>query len=99
VDFEERVYKVVLRIPKGRVSTYGAVARAAGDGKAARAVGNAMRKNPTPITVPCHRVVRSNGGIGGYSKGVEKKIMLLEKEGVLAKDGKILDFRRVLHRL
>ena len=99
MDFEERVYKVVLRIPKGRVSTYGAVARAAGDGKAARAVGNAMRKNPTPITVPCHRVVRSNGGIGGYSKGVEKKIMLLEKEGVLAKDGKILDFRRVLHRL
>ncbi len=68
-------------IPAGRVRTYGWVARKIGHPNAARAVGNALKKNPLAPMVPCHRVISSNG-IGGYSGGLEKKRRLLEKEGV-----------------
>jgi O-6-methylguanine DNA methyltransferase len=88
--FSDRVYEVVSKIPKGSVMTYKQVARALGEPNAARAVGNALNKNPNPIRVPCHRVVRSDGKVGGYAKGTEKKIELLKVEGVAVENGCII---------
>ncbi len=92
-SFKEKVYTVASRIPRGKVSTYAAVARAIGRPRAARAVGNALNKNPHAPRVPCHRVVSSNGSLGGYATGVKNKIKLLKKEGIEIKKGKI-DLRR-----
>ena len=90
------------KIPKGRVTTYGLIARKLRT-KAYRAVGNACRKNPYAPRVPCHRVVRSDGTVGGFGgrtsgKTVEKKIKLLSEEGVEVRNGKIVDFQKVLFR-
>lgn len=86
-DFSEKVYEVVSRIPKGRVMTYKEVALAAGNPKAARAVGNTLNRNPHPGAgkgkVPCHRVIRSDGKVGGYAFGVRRKKKLLKKEAYL----------------
>ncbi len=66
----ERIYAVVRRIPRGRVATYGQVAEAAGDRKMARAVGNALHRNPDPETIPCHRVVNAKGELAwGFAFG------------------------------
>ena len=92
--FSSDVYEVCKRIPAGRVSTYGEIARALGT-KAYRAVGNALNKNPYAPVVPCHRVVSSDGSLGGFAGGSKKKIALLKKEGVEVKDDKIVDFSRV----
>ncbi|HXV26406.1 MAG TPA: MGMT family protein [Candidatus Paceibacterota bacterium] len=82
--FARRVYAVVSRIPRGRTLTYAQVAAKAGRPRAARAVGNLMNCNPFPITkVPCHRVVRSDGSVGGYAWGAAKKKTLLRREGAL----------------
>jgi methylated-DNA-[protein]-cysteine S-methyltransferase len=79
-EFEKKVYRVVMRIPLGEVRTYQWVARQAGYPKAARAVGQAMKKNPWPLLVPCHRVVASGGALGGYAWGVKAKRTLLDLE-------------------
>jgi O-6-methylguanine DNA methyltransferase len=83
--FEREVLRALLRIPAGQVRTYGEIARAVGDPGAARAVGTACARNPLPLLIPCRRVVRSDGGLGGYSMqgGVELKRRLLEDEGAL----------------
>lgn len=79
--FTEKVLEVVRKIPKGKVLTYAQVARKAGNTKAARAVGSVMKKNYDP-TVPCHRVIRSDGSLGEYNRGgTEAKRRLLESEG------------------
>ena len=96
-EFEKEVLEAVKKIPQSRVSTYLAVANAIGKPKAVRAVANAIGKNPWAPIVPCHRVIRSNGNIGGYTGGVEKKIALLKKEGIVVKKGNILGFRDVLY--
>ncbi|HEX9531977.1 MAG TPA: type II toxin-antitoxin system prevent-host-death family antitoxin [bacterium] len=82
--FERLVLERLRRIPKGQVRTYGDIAREIGYPGAARAVGNACAKNPVPLLVPCHRVVRSDGGLGGYSLrgGPALKRRLLAQEGV-----------------
>ena len=82
--FERRVLEQLRRIPRGQVRTYRDIARAIGHPGATRAVGNACAKNPVPLIIPCHRVVRSDGGLGGYSLrgGVAVKRKLLEQEGV-----------------
>lgn len=92
--FQIRCYELLKRIPEGRVTTYKAIADALGS-KAYRAVGTAMAKNPYLIEVPCHRVVNSNGAIGHYALGHEKKIELLKQEGVEIKDSKVADFESV----
>ncbi len=79
-SFKEKVFKVVREIPEGRVLTYKDVAERAGRSKAWRAVGNILNKNQDP-KIPCHRVVRTDGKVGGYNKGTTKKITLLKKEG------------------
>ena len=84
-------------IPKGMVSTYFEIANSL-NSKAFRAVGNAMTNNPNPISTPCHRIVRSDGTLGGYSLGVKKKIELLEEEGVSIQNNKILNFKRKLFK-
>lgn len=81
--FQKKVYRIVGRIPKGKTLTYRQVAKLAGRSRAFRAVGNILNKN-WGLNIPCHRVVRSDGAIGGYNKGAKKKRLLLEKEGVKA---------------
>jgi len=81
-DFQEKVLTVVSAIPKGEVMNYEQVAMLAGNVKAVRAVATAIAKNPYPIEVPCHRVIRKNGFVGDYLFGREKKLLLLKNEGV-----------------
>lgn len=78
------------------VSTYSAIAKAAGNPKAARAVGKFMNANPKPIIIPCHRVVKANGYVGGFKSGIDKKIRLLESEGIKIINGWIQDFDKHL---
>lgn len=82
MSFKEKVLRVVSKIPKGKTKTYKEVAKLAGNKLAARAVGIILSKNYNP-DVPCHRVIRSNGEIGGYNRGQSKKVEILKKEGVL----------------
>ena len=81
--FTERVLRATARIPAGKVVTYRDVATRAGSPRAVRAAGNALGSNRKPIVVPCHRVVRTGGGLGGYTGGLERKELLLRLEGVL----------------
>jgi methylated-DNA-[protein]-cysteine S-methyltransferase len=80
--FELRVYDELMKIGRGAIISYGELAVAAGKPGAARAVGNAMRKNPLPVIVPCHRVVHSDGSIGGFGGGGDLKRKMLAMEGV-----------------
>lgn len=80
-SFTQKVYRIVKKIPKGKVLTYKEVARRAGKPKAYRAVGNILNKNYDP-RITCHRVIRSDGKIGGYNRGVVNKRKILKKEGV-----------------
>jgi methylated-DNA-[protein]-cysteine S-methyltransferase len=79
-DFTRRILTATAAIPFGSVSTYGAVARDAGSPRGSRAAGNALGSNPMPIVIPCHRVLHADGGIGGYTGGLERKRTLLELE-------------------
>lgn len=78
--FKEKVLKIVKAIPKGKVLTYKEVAKMAGNPKAARAVGNIMKSN-FDKTVPCHRVIRSDGKVGNYNRGLKAKLSKLKSEG------------------
>ena len=82
--FQREVWSEIDKIPRGEVITYSQIAKNIGKPKAARAVANACGANPNPITTPCHRVICSNGDIGGYSGtgGVSRKIELLREEGL-----------------
>lgn len=124
--FEKSVYAACEKIPRGRVSTYAEIARSIGQTRSARAVGNALNKNPyapastrgndrSPAStridivsnrrestrggpqVPCHRVVRSDGLVGGYAWGGKKKIAMLKKEGLTIQNGRVADFEKVLY--
>ena len=86
-----KVHKKLLRDPEGKVTTYGDLAKAVGLKSGQRAIGTIMKKNPFPIIVPCHRVVKSDGKIGGYVYGEIVKSQILVKEGIKIKDGKIID--------
>lgn len=77
--FQKKVYEVVSKIPKGKVLTYKEVASLAGSPRAYRAVGNALNKNYDP-NIPCHRVIKSNGDLGGYNRGEKLKKKILESE-------------------
>ena len=88
-SFRQKVYEAVRRITPGSVMTYASVARVIGIPRAARAVGNALNKNPF-YEVPCHRVVRADGRVGGFIRGTRAKIKLLRGEGVKVTNGKIM---------
>jgi deoxyribonuclease V len=85
-------YDLVRQIPPGRVSTYGAVAIALGDIRAARAVGRMMNQNPDPDTMPCFKIVYADGRLGGFGLGIEDKIKRLRKDNVQVVQGRIVDF-------
>ncbi|HEV3475032.1 MAG TPA: methylated-DNA--[protein]-cysteine S-methyltransferase [Actinomycetota bacterium] len=82
--FGRKVLRATARIPYGRVLTYREVAARAGSPRGSRAAGNALGANPIPIVVPCHRVVATGGGLGGYTGGIDRKEFLLRLEGHLA---------------
>jgi methylated-DNA-[protein]-cysteine S-methyltransferase len=83
---DQEVYDLLLAIPPGKVSTYGDIANALGHPNAARLIGNILKKNPNPIYVPCHRIVKSNGKLGGYMYGISMKKHLLREEGIKFQD-------------
>ena len=85
--FSRRVLGATARIPYGRVLSYQDVAARAGSPRGSRAAGNALGSNPIPIVIPCHRVLRSGGALGGYGGGLERKRWLLQLEGALPPDG------------
>jgi methylated-DNA-[protein]-cysteine S-methyltransferase len=89
------VYDLLLRIPAGKVSTYGDLAKALGNPSASRAIGRILGNNPNPIVVPCHRVVMSDGKLGGYSYDSARKKELLEKEGISFTDEIVRNFKEV----
>lgn len=95
-SFNDQCYKLLSQIPKGRITTYKAIAEAL-NCKAYQAVGNAMNKNPNPIEVPCHRVVNSNGDLGGYAFGKDKKIELLHAEGIVIENHKVKNFKTLFY--
>jgi len=86
-NFDEKCYSLLVKVPKGKVTTYKKIANALGT-KAYRVVGNAMNKNPYN-NIPCHRVVKANGEVGGFASGTKKKTEILKKEGVKIINGKI----------
>ena len=96
MNFNQRCYELITQIPKGKISTYKQIAKALNI-KAYRVVGNAMANNPNPIIIHCHRIIKSDGFIGGYVLGIKKKINLLENEGMTINKGKIVDFEKYIH--
>ena len=102
MTFKEEVYALLRTVPVGKVTTYKDLANALGSA-AYRAVGQIMRTNPDAPYTPCHRVVASNGSIGGFfgetqGLAIQKKIALLEKEGIVIKNNKIVDFEKKKHK-
>ena len=97
MNLENKVYAKLLQVPKGKVTTYSELAKAVGLKNGQRAIGRIMNKNPYPVIVPCHRVILSNGKIGGYAWGEKIKTNMLSKEGIKIKKGKILDSNKI-HR-
>jgi methylated-DNA-[protein]-cysteine S-methyltransferase len=88
------VYDVLMHVPTGKVTTYGDIANVLGQPGASRAIGRILNKNPNPIKVPCHRVVMSDGTIGGYAFGKTRKRELLENEGIYFDGDNVLDFKK-----
>ncbi|MDY6861561.1 MAG: methylated-DNA--[protein]-cysteine S-methyltransferase [Thermodesulfobacteriota bacterium] len=90
-SFQKKVWKKTQIIPYGEVRTYGWISEEMGSGKAARAVGQALGRNPFPILIPCHRVVKGNGEMGGFSNGIDLKKRLLKLEGIqITREGKVI---------
>jgi methylated-DNA-[protein]-cysteine S-methyltransferase len=87
MSFNQKVWALTARIPKGRVTTYAAIAQKLGT-RGYRAVGNALNRNPYAPAVPCHRVVGSNGALTGYAGGLRKKLRMLKDEGVAITEGR-----------
>jgi|SRR3989344_2285427 len=93
-DFTEKVWQAVKKVPRGEVTTYGYIARKVGKPRAARAVGNALKRNlyrdmHLSKEVPCHRVVRTDGSLGGFARGTKEKLSLLKKEGIKIIDNRV----------
>ncbi|MEK6818173.1 MAG: MGMT family protein [Thermoproteota archaeon] len=98
MNIDKKIYKKLLEVPKGKITTYGELAKAVGLKNGQRAVGKIMNKNPYPVIIPCHRVVKSDGKIGGYAYGEEIKSDMLTREGIVIKNGKILDLENTIYR-
>ncbi len=95
MNLSEYTYYLVRQIPKGRVSTYGAVAKALGDKNYARVVGLYMNRNPDADTMPCFKIVNANGSLGGFGLGLPDKIRRLKNDGIQVRNGRIVDFDMV----
>ena len=97
MKLSERVYKKLLEVPKGKVTTYRDLAEAVGLKNGQRSIGRIMNQNQYPVIIPCHRVVKSDGHVGGYSYGKDVKITLLSKEGIKIKNEKISNFENSIY--
>ena len=95
---EKKIYKKLLQVPSGKITTYGELSRAIGLKNGQRLIGQIMKKNPFPVIVPCHRVVKSNREVGGYAFGVDIKRSMLTKEGICIKNNKIENFEKSFFR-
>ncbi len=95
-SLDQRCYDLLHKIPRGKVTTYRQIAHALGT-KAYRAVGQAMNRNPNLVEVPCHRVVKSNGELGGYASGSTTKLELLRQEGVYVSEDGQVDLSKYLY--
>lgn len=98
MNLDKKIYKKLLEVPKGKITTYGELAKAVDLKNGQRVVGKIMNKNPYPVIIPCHRVVQSDGKIGGYAYGQVIKSDMLTKEGITIKNGKILDLQNKIYR-
>lgn len=98
MNIDQKIYKKLLEVPKGKITTYGDLAKAVGMKNGQRFVGRIMNKNPYPAIIPCHRVVKSDGNVGGYAYGENTKSNMLTKEGIKIKKGKILDLENNRHK-
>jgi len=97
-QFQQQVYDLCSKVPAGKVTTYKEIANALGKkGFAYRAVGMALNKNPYAPSVPCHRVVASDGSLGGFAFGSSKKLVMLSNEGLNIVENKIVDFKEILY--
>lgn len=95
MNLYEYTYFLVRQIPAGMVSSYGAVAKALGDIRASRAVGRMMNQNPDPDTMPCYKIVYSDGRIGGFGRGIADKIRRLKQDNIMVKNNKIMHFENI----
>lgn len=91
---KEKLWRLLKKIPKGKVTTYKQLAIALG--ASPRAIGSMLRSNKNPNTIPCYKVVSSNGGVGGYSLGVKEKIKRLKSDGIKTKNKRIENFNEKL---
>jgi len=98
MSLDQQVYKKLTEVPQGKVTTYGELANAVGLKNGQRMIGQIMKKNPYPSIIPCHRVVKSDGKVGGYAYGSDVKTNMLRKEGIIIQDGKILDWNKKFHK-
>ena len=98
MNLEHKVYKKLLDVPKGQITTYGDLAKAVGLKNGQRIIGKIMNKNPYPVLVPCHRVVMSTGKIGGYAYGEHVKTKMLSDEGIEMINGSIENFDKKLFK-
>jgi methylated-DNA-[protein]-cysteine S-methyltransferase len=98
MNLDQKIYKKLLEVPKGKITTYGELAKSVGLKNGQRVVGKIMNKNPFPVIIPCHRVIKSDGKIGGYAYGEEIKSNMLLKEGIQIRNGKILDLEKNIYR-
>lgn len=98
MNLEQQVYKKLSEVPQGKVTTYGELAKVVGLKNGQRIIGQIMKKNPYPVIIPCHRVVKSDGKVGGYAYGEAIKSSMLKKEGIKIQDGKILDWDKKFYK-
>lgn len=98
MSLTDKIWNLTKKIPAGKVTTYGALARALKKPRAARAVGNTLNKNRNFAIIPCHRVVRSDGKVGGYVQGEKKKTEKLKEEGVKIEKGNVVNFEKYLYK-
>ncbi len=98
MNLEQQVYKKLTQVPQGKVTTYGELSKAIGLKNGQRVIGQIMKKNPYPVIIPCHRVVKSDGTVGGYAYGGDIKTNMLQKEGIKIHYGKILDWNKKYYK-
>jgi len=98
VNFNQTVLRLVKKIPKGKVTTYKILAEQTSKRKAYRLVGRALNSNQHLIEVPCHRVVKSDGSLGGYRLGLKKKKAILAREGIVLHGDRIKNFNQALFK-
>jgi methylated-DNA-[protein]-cysteine S-methyltransferase len=97
MNYQHNLQQLLLRIPKGRITTYREIAHAMNT-RGYRFVGQLLKVNPYPNQFPCYKVVRSDGSLGGYALGEAEKVRRLKADGVIVKNGKIVDFADKLYR-